>query len=147
MNFNLLSKVKPVEQYRFYNFFLISVADKVHLMIMSELIFLISFRVRQFIEMVNGTDSEVRCLGGRSPKSQDSYPVSPRPFSPAVSPSHGMNIHNLASGKASTAHFSGEIQSYNLFHYNRFAICYFETVFFFRLFAMLPFSRFAIVYA
>lgn len=42
-------------------------------------------RVRQFIEMVNGTDSEVRCLGGRSPKSQDSYPGSPRPFS---SPSH-----------------------------------------------------------
>lgn len=43
------------------------------------------FRVRQFIEMVNGTDSEVRCLGGRSPKSQDNYPGSPRPFS---SPSH-----------------------------------------------------------
>lgn len=59
--------------------------------------------------MVNGTDSEVRCLGGRSPKSQDSYPVSPRPFSsPSMSPSHGMNIHNLASGKGSTAHFSGE---------------------------------------
>lgn len=71
------------------------------------------FRVRQFIEMVNGTDSEVRCLGGRSPKSQDSYPVSPRPFSsPSMSPSHGMNIHSLASGKGSTAHFSGEIQSY-----------------------------------
>ncbi|EPY82896.1 hypothetical protein CB1_000610010 [Camelus ferus] len=68
----------------------------------------ISERVRQFIEMVNGTDSEVRCLGGRSPKSQDSYPVSPRPFSsPSMSPSHGMNIHNLASGKGSTAHFSG----------------------------------------
>lgn len=43
------------------------------------------FRVRQFIEMVNGTDSEVRCLGGRSPKSQDSYPGSPRSFS---SPGH-----------------------------------------------------------
>lgn len=42
-------------------------------------------RVRQFIEMVNGTDSEVRCLGGRSPKSQDSYPGSPRLFS---SPTH-----------------------------------------------------------
>lgn len=65
--------------------------------------------------MVNGTDSEVRCLGGRSPKSQDSYPVSPRPFSsPSMSPSHGMNIHNLASGKGSAAHFSGEIQSYNI---------------------------------
>lgn len=38
--------------------------------------------------MVNGTDSEVRCLGGRSPKSQDSYPGSPRPFG---SPSHKAN--------------------------------------------------------
>ncbi|CAL8277246.1 unnamed protein product [Lota lota] len=46
---------------------------------------LFMLKVRQFIEMVNGTDSEVRCLGGRSPKSQDSYPGSPRPFS---SPSH-----------------------------------------------------------
>lgn len=44
--------------------------------------------MRQFIEMVNGTDSEVRCLGGRSPKSQDSYPGSPRPFG---SPSHKPN--------------------------------------------------------
>ncbi|XP_076151510.1 ran-binding protein 9 isoform X1 [Alosa pseudoharengus] len=46
---------------------------------------LFMLKVRQFIEMVNGTDSEVRCLGGRSPKSQDSYPGSPRPFS---SPTH-----------------------------------------------------------
>uniref|UniRef100_A0A665U2P6 RAN binding protein 9 n=1 Tax=Echeneis naucrates TaxID=173247 RepID=A0A665U2P6_ECHNA len=46
---------------------------------------LFMLKVRQFIEMVNGTDSEVRCLGGRSPKSQDIYPGSPRPFG---SPSH-----------------------------------------------------------
>ncbi|KAM8839749.1 ran-binding protein 9 isoform 2-T2 [Synchiropus picturatus] len=46
---------------------------------------LFMLKVRQFIEMVNGTDSEVRCLGGRSPKSQDSYPGSPRTFS---SPGH-----------------------------------------------------------
>ncbi|KAK3545887.1 hypothetical protein QTP70_016607 [Hemibagrus guttatus] len=46
---------------------------------------LFMLKVRQFIEMVNGTDSEVRCLGGRSPKSQDSYPGSPRLFS---SPTH-----------------------------------------------------------
>ncbi|XP_008333261.2 ran-binding protein 9 [Cynoglossus semilaevis] len=46
---------------------------------------LFMLKVRQFIEMVNGTDSEVRCLGGRSPKSQDSYPGSPRAFS---SPGH-----------------------------------------------------------
>lgn len=71
--------------------------------------------MRQFIEMVNGTDSEVRCLGGRSPKSQDSYPVSPRPFSsPSMSPSHGMSVHSLASGKGSAAHFSGEVQSYDV---------------------------------
>ncbi|XP_061835104.1 ran-binding protein 9 [Nerophis lumbriciformis] len=46
---------------------------------------LFMLKVRQFIEMVNGTDSEVRCLGGRSPKSQDSYSGSPRPIS---SPTH-----------------------------------------------------------
>ncbi|XP_049603728.1 ran-binding protein 9 [Syngnathus scovelli] len=46
---------------------------------------LFMLKVRQFIEMVNGTDSEVRCLGGRSPKSQDSYPSSPRTFG---SPAH-----------------------------------------------------------
>ncbi|XP_077626245.1 ran-binding protein 9 isoform X3 [Crocuta crocuta] len=69
---------------------------------------LFTLKVRQFIEMVNGTDSEVRCLGGRSPKSQDSYPVSPRPFgSPSMSPSHGVSIHSLAPGKGSSAHFSG----------------------------------------
>ncbi|XP_074940050.1 ran-binding protein 9 isoform X2 [Phalacrocorax aristotelis] len=69
---------------------------------------LFALKVRQFIEMVNGTDSEVRCLGGHSPKSQDSYPVSPRSFSsPSMSPSHGMNIHNLAAGKGSSTHFSG----------------------------------------
>lgn len=33
-------------------------------------------RCRQFVEMVNGTDSEVRSLSS-SPKSQDSYPGSP----------------------------------------------------------------------
>uniref|UniRef100_A0A8C8R4W8 RAN binding protein 9 n=1 Tax=Pelusios castaneus TaxID=367368 RepID=A0A8C8R4W8_9SAUR len=69
---------------------------------------LFALKVRQFIEMVNGTDSEVRCLGGHSPKSQDSYPVSPRSFtSPSMSPSHGMNIHSLATSKASNTHFSG----------------------------------------
>ncbi|XP_078544114.1 ran-binding protein 9 isoform X1 [Lissotriton helveticus] len=67
-----------------------------------------TLKVRQFIEMVNGTDSEVRCLGGRSPKSQDSYPGSPRPFnSPSMSPSHGINIHCLATSKGSNTHFPG----------------------------------------
>ncbi|XP_077579698.1 ran-binding protein 9 isoform X1 [Stigmatopora nigra] len=46
---------------------------------------LFMLKVRQFIEMVNGTDSQVRCLGGRSPKSQDTYSGSPRPF---ASPAH-----------------------------------------------------------
>uniref|UniRef100_A0A671L5V1 Ran-binding protein 9-like n=1 Tax=Sinocyclocheilus anshuiensis TaxID=1608454 RepID=A0A671L5V1_9TELE len=50
---------------------------------------LFMLKVRQFIEMVNGTDSEVRCLGGRSPKSQDSYPGSPRLFN---SPVHKANV-------------------------------------------------------
>uniref|UniRef100_A0A8C1WC43 RAN binding protein 9 n=1 Tax=Cyprinus carpio TaxID=7962 RepID=A0A8C1WC43_CYPCA len=45
---------------------------------------LFMLKVRQFIEMVNGTDSEVRCLGGRSPKSQDCYPGSPRLFNSPV---------------------------------------------------------------
>uniref|UniRef100_A0A8C9VN30 RAN binding protein 9 n=1 Tax=Scleropages formosus TaxID=113540 RepID=A0A8C9VN30_SCLFO len=61
---------------------------------------LFMLKVRQFIEMVNGTDSEVRCLGGRSPKSQDSYPGSPNP-----SPSHSASIHSLASpAKPSGSH-------------------------------------------
>lgn len=73
--------------------------------------------------MVNGTDSEVRCLGGRSPKSQDSYPVSPRPFSsPSMSPSHGMSIHSLAPGKGSTAHFPGEMTTFQFFY----CLCNFE---------------------
>ncbi|XP_041101230.1 ran-binding protein 9-like isoform X1 [Polyodon spathula] len=66
---------------------------------------LFMLKVRQFIEMVNGTDSEVRCLGGRSPKSQDSYPGSPWTFSsPSMSPSHSTNIHSLALVKSSGSH-------------------------------------------
>ncbi|KAL4623384.1 ran-binding protein 9, partial [Arapaima gigas] len=61
---------------------------------------LFMLKVRQFIEMVNGTDSEVRCLGGRSPKSQENYPGSPGP-----SPSHSASIHGLASpAKPSSSH-------------------------------------------
>lgn len=79
--------------------------------------------MRQFIEMVNGTDSEVRCLGGHSPKSQDSYPVSPRSFSsPSMSPSHGMNIHNLATGKGSSTHFSGKLMWRTLHTFQAFSI-------------------------
>ncbi|TSK82128.1 Ran-binding protein 9 [Bagarius yarrelli] len=49
--------------------------------------------VRQFIEMVNGTDSEVRCLGGRSPKSQDSYPSSSNLFSSPIHKATGSQAH------------------------------------------------------
>jgi len=66
-------------------------------------------RVRQFIEMVNGTDSEVRCLGGRSPKSQDSYPGSPRLFNSPV--------HKASS---SQAYQTGMCTTYTL---KRFILC------------------------
>lgn len=50
-------------------------------------------RCRQFVEMVNGTDSEVCCLTVRSPKSQDSYPGSP-----LLSPRHGGSNPHLHAG-------------------------------------------------
>uniref|UniRef100_A0A672FXI8 RAN binding protein 10 n=1 Tax=Salarias fasciatus TaxID=181472 RepID=A0A672FXI8_SALFA len=54
---------------------------------------LFMLKCRQFVEMVNGTDSEVRCLTIRSPKSQDSYPGSP-----SLSPRHGASNTHLHSG-------------------------------------------------
>uniref|UniRef100_A0A4W3K3L9 RAN binding protein 10 n=1 Tax=Callorhinchus milii TaxID=7868 RepID=A0A4W3K3L9_CALMI len=51
---------------------------------------LFMLKCRQFVEMVNGTDSEVRCFSARSPKSQDSYPGSPN-----LSPRHGANNAHL----------------------------------------------------
>uniref|UniRef100_A0A8C7MSS1 RAN binding protein 10 n=1 Tax=Oncorhynchus kisutch TaxID=8019 RepID=A0A8C7MSS1_ONCKI len=53
---------------------------------------LFMLKCRQFVEMVNGTDSEVRCFSVRSPKSQDSYPGSP-----SLSPRHGATNPNLHS--------------------------------------------------
>ncbi|XP_030620471.1 ran-binding protein 10 isoform X2 [Chanos chanos] len=56
---------------------------------------LFMLKCRQFVEMVNGTDSEVRCFSVRSPKSQDSYPGSP-----SLSPRHGAtnpHLHNTES--------------------------------------------------
>ncbi|XP_013867655.1 ran-binding protein 10 [Austrofundulus limnaeus] len=55
---------------------------------------LFMLKCRQFVEMVNGTDSEVHCLTVRSPKSQDSYPGSPS-FSPRHTAS---NTHLHSSG-------------------------------------------------
>uniref|UniRef100_A0A8C6MHW2 RAN binding protein 10 n=1 Tax=Nothobranchius furzeri TaxID=105023 RepID=A0A8C6MHW2_NOTFU len=60
---------------------------------------LFMLKCRQFVEMVNGTDSEVRCLTVRSPKSQDSYPGSP-----SLSPRHAAsNTHIHSGGTRSTA--------------------------------------------
>ncbi|XP_069580754.1 ran-binding protein 10 [Brachyistius frenatus] len=56
---------------------------------------LFMLKCRQFVEMVNGTDSEVRCLTIRSPKSQDSYPGSP-----SLSPRHGAGNTHLHAGGA-----------------------------------------------
>ncbi|CAK6973213.1 ran-binding protein 10 isoform X2 [Scomber scombrus] len=56
---------------------------------------LFMLKCRQFVEMVNGTDSEVRCLTIRSPKSQDSYPGSP-----SLSPRHGAGNTHLHTGGA-----------------------------------------------
>nr|XP_057931448.1 ran-binding protein 10 [Doryrhamphus excisus] len=55
---------------------------------------LFMLKCRQFVEMVNGTDSEVRCLTIRSPKSQSSYPGSPN-----LSPRQGAgNSHSHTGG-------------------------------------------------
>uniref|UniRef100_A0A8C8H986 Ran-binding protein 10 n=1 Tax=Oncorhynchus tshawytscha TaxID=74940 RepID=A0A8C8H986_ONCTS len=59
----------------------------------SNLLFML--KCRQFVEMVNGTDSEVRCFSVRSPKSQDSYPGSP-----SLSPRHGATNPHLHSAGA-----------------------------------------------
>ncbi|XP_029008762.1 ran-binding protein 10 [Betta splendens] len=56
---------------------------------------LFMLKCRQFVEMVNGTDSEVRCLNIRSPKSQDSYSGSP-----SLSPRHGVSNTHLHTGGA-----------------------------------------------
>uniref|UniRef100_A0A673J1M4 Ran-binding protein 10-like n=1 Tax=Sinocyclocheilus rhinocerous TaxID=307959 RepID=A0A673J1M4_9TELE len=56
---------------------------------------LFMLKCRQFVEMVNGTDSEVRCFSVHSPKSQDSYPGSPN-----LSPRHGAtnaHLHNTGA--------------------------------------------------
>ncbi|KAI4877893.1 hypothetical protein NFI96_002307 [Prochilodus magdalenae] len=52
---------------------------------------LFMLKCRQFVEMVNGTDSEVRCFSVRS-KPQDSYPDSP-----SLSPRHGASNPHLHS--------------------------------------------------
>ncbi|XP_056273713.1 ran-binding protein 10 [Pseudoliparis swirei] len=56
---------------------------------------LFMLKCRQFVEMVNGTDSEGSCLTIRSPKSQDSYPGSP-----SLSPRHAESNAHLDAGGA-----------------------------------------------
>uniref|UniRef100_A0A8C7XHP6 RAN binding protein 10 n=1 Tax=Oryzias sinensis TaxID=183150 RepID=A0A8C7XHP6_9TELE len=58
---------------------------------------LFMLKCRQFVEMVNGTDSEVCCLTVRSPKSQDSYPDSP-----SLSPRHAASNTHVHSGGTHT---------------------------------------------
>uniref|UniRef100_UPI00358FCA50 ran-binding protein 9-like n=2 Tax=Myxine glutinosa TaxID=7769 RepID=UPI00358FCA50 len=71
---------------------------------------LFRLKVRQFVEMVNGTDSEVRSLGagGRSPKSQDSYAGSPRACrTPNASPCHPGLSHSAVTANGSCTHTTG----------------------------------------
>ncbi|XP_062477278.1 ran-binding protein 10 isoform X4 [Pezoporus occidentalis] len=63
-------------------------------------------KCRQFVEMVNGTDSEVRCFSARSPRSQDSYPGSP-----SLSPRHGSNNSHIHSTGADSPTCSNGVVS------------------------------------
>ncbi|XP_026509630.1 ran-binding protein 10 isoform X2 [Terrapene carolina triunguis] len=67
---------------------------------------LFMLKCRQFVEMVNGTDSEVRCFSARSPKSQDSYPASP-----SLSPRHGSNNSHVHSTGADSPSCSNGVTS------------------------------------
>uniref|UniRef100_A0A6I8QBV6 Ran-binding protein 9 n=1 Tax=Xenopus tropicalis TaxID=8364 RepID=A0A6I8QBV6_XENTR len=64
---------------------------------------LFTLKVRQFIEMVNGTDSEVRCLGNRSLKSLD-----------GCSGSDSNCSNGIISNKAHQTHCHSKSQSSNL---------------------------------
>lgn len=61
-------------------------------------------KVRQFIEMVGGSDSEVRSTTGRSPKSQNSG-------SPSMSPNYG----GFGTSQGYGAH-----SHYFVFHFSKF---------------------------
>ncbi|NXY77854.1 RBP10 protein, partial [Glareola pratincola] len=67
---------------------------------------LFMLKCRQFVEMVNGTDSEVRCFSARSPRSQDSYPGSP-----SLSPRHGSNNSHVHSTGADSPTCSNGVMS------------------------------------
>ncbi|NXP50574.1 RBP10 protein, partial [Heliornis fulica] len=67
---------------------------------------LFMLKCRQFVEMVNGTDSEVRCFSARSPRSQDSYPGSP-----SLSPRHGSSNSHVHSTGADSPTCSNGVTS------------------------------------
>ncbi|KAM6300530.1 ran-binding protein 10 isoform 3-T3 [Aegotheles albertisi] len=67
---------------------------------------LFMLKCRQFVEMVNGTDSEVRCFSARSPRSQDSYPGSP-----SLSPRHGSSNSHIHSTGADSPTCSNGVMS------------------------------------
>ncbi|XP_017321309.1 ran-binding protein 10 isoform X6 [Ictalurus punctatus] len=58
---------------------------------------LFMLKCRQFVEMVNGTDSEVRCFSVHSPNTQDSYSGSP-----SLSPRHGATNPHLHSTESNS---------------------------------------------
>ncbi|XP_072008725.1 ran-binding protein 9 isoform X2 [Engystomops pustulosus] len=72
-----------------------------------------TLKVRQFIEMVNGTDSEVRCLGGRSPKSQDSYSGSDSNCSNGVISNKSHQSHSRSKHQPSSLNVT-ELNSINM---------------------------------
>ncbi|PIO28890.1 hypothetical protein AB205_0063760 [Aquarana catesbeiana] len=72
-----------------------------------------TLKVRQFIEMVNGTDSEVRCLGGRSPKSQDSYSGSESNCSNGVISNKAHQSHSRSKHQPSSLNVT-ELNSINM---------------------------------
>ncbi|KAM4643411.1 ran-binding protein 10-like isoform 2-T2 [Amazona ochrocephala] len=61
---------------------------------------LFMLKCRQFVEMVIGTDGEVRCFSARSLRSQDSYPRSP-----SLSPRHGSSNSHIHSTELYVGYF------------------------------------------
>uniref|UniRef100_A0A3B5AN88 RAN binding protein 10 n=1 Tax=Stegastes partitus TaxID=144197 RepID=A0A3B5AN88_9TELE len=80
---------------------------------------LFMLKCRQFVEMVNGTDSEVRCLTIRSPKSQDSYPGSP-----SLSPRHGASNTHLHTGDLSKHNWCHLVNIYLKFKIPELLLCF-----------------------
>uniref|UniRef100_A0A8C5A8U8 RAN binding protein 10 n=1 Tax=Gadus morhua TaxID=8049 RepID=A0A8C5A8U8_GADMO len=69
---------------------------------------LFMLKCRQFVEMVNGTDSEVRCFGVLSPKYQESHPGSPN-----LSPLHGAAGTQLHIGGTHDSEMEIESEHYS----------------------------------